>query len=264
MIEQTGGMEVRNPTLLLERPAWISNDLGAPTGAGIDIGVIDSGWDHILPIPQICKGVGFVDPQDELALLQSDDDQDRNGHGTACTELIHRIAPEARLHPIRVFGRRLETSVSMLQAAILYAIEHRYRLVNLSLGTVRAETLHALYTTCEQARRAGLVLVAATHNSRVWSYPAVFENVISVGSGSFDSAFDYAYRPGEAVECLARGNNQLVRWLEGRTVLMSGTSFAAPNITGIIALFLERYPAAALEEVRDLLARYAAPSNAER
>lgn len=254
-------MGIQNTTLLLNRPAWVNNDLGAPSGEGVHIGVIDSGWDHVLSIPQISRGVGFVDPHDELALFQSDDDRDRNGHGTACADLIHRIAPGAHLHPIRVFGRRLETSIPLLQAAILYAIEHQFRLVNISLGTFRSETLHPIYVTCEKARRAGLILVAATHNSNAWSYPAIFENVISVGLGDFDSPFDYAYRPGDAVECLAKGRNQRVRFLDGRIESVSGTSFAAPNITGIIALFLERYPEASLEDVRDLLSQYAKPSN---
>jgi subtilisin family serine protease len=49
--------------------------------------------------------------------------------------------------------------------------------------------------------------------------------------------------------------NQRLRWLGGREEVMSGTSFAAPHITGIVALILERYPRAALEEVREVLGR---------
>ena len=91
-----------------ERPAWVIDALGAPTGKGVRIGVIDSGWDRHVLIPQIEQGVGFVDPLDELSVLKSEDDHDRIGHGTACTDLILRIAPEARIVPIRIFGHRLE------------------------------------------------------------------------------------------------------------------------------------------------------------
>ncbi len=243
--------------LIGERPAWVRDALGNPTGRGVRIGVIDSGWDRTVPAPSVKQGVGFVDLQDDLTLGHSDDDHDRIGHGTACTDLILRIAPEATVHPIRVFGGRLETDATIIKAAILWALERRCQVVNISLGTLRADALYMLYATCELARREGLLLVAANHNSNAWSYPAIFENVISVGSGRFDSPFDYCYRPDEAVECLAKGKQQLVRSLGGKKEITSGTSFAAPNITGIIALFLERYPGASLEEVRHLLATYA-------
>ena len=247
---------VMPPSLEAERPAWVRDALGNPTGRGVRIGVIDSGWDRTQPAPAVAPGIGLVDPGDDLALCLSDDDHDRNGHGTACTDLILRSAPDAIIQPIRVFGERLETDPIILKAAIQWAIEQRCHLVNISLGTLRADALYMLYAVCEEARRAGVLLVAATHNSHAWSYPAIFENVISVGAAPLASPFDYLYRPDEAVECLARGRNQLIRGLGGKMDVKSGTSFAAPNITGLIALFLERHPGAPLTDVRHLLAQY--------
>ncbi len=240
----------------MDRPSWVIDELEAPTGKGVRIGVIDSGWDRTTPDPRVVAGLGLVDPEDELALAYSRDDHDQIGHGTACSDLILRQAPGAEIVPLRIFGHRLETSVPLLQAALEWAIENELRLVNISLGTYRLDALRPLYTVCEHAVRQGMIIVAAVHSRSLWSYPSVFENVLSVGMGPLKHAFQFYYRPDHAVECLAKGR-QRVRWLAGKTRLKVGTSFAAPNITGIVALLLERYPEATLADVRALLERYA-------
>ena len=246
------------PPAPFEPPAWVAEELGRPTGKGILVGVIDSGWDRACDDPRVLPGVGLVDPGDDLAMVRSDDDHDRVGHGTACIHQILRIAPDARVVPIRVFGNGLETSPGTLQAGILYAIERGVNVVNLSLGTTLEGTLHPLYAACEKARRQGIIVVAAGHNSSDWSYPAIFENVIGVSAGRFGSAYDYRYHLGdEALECQAWGVEQPVIWLGGSEQVKHGTSFAAPNITGIVSLLLERHPGATLEQVRKLLARHA-------
>jgi subtilisin family serine protease len=238
-------------------PAWVVSELGSPTGRGVRVGIIDSGWDRTLPEPRVLPGIGLVSAADELALGRSDDDADRNGHGTACADQVLRIAPGVQVVPIRVFGRDLETSPSVLCEALRWAVEQELDVINVSLGTNLPETLHPLYALCEKARRGGMLIVAAGHNVRDWSYPAVFENVIGVDADRFDSPFAYRYRPDEAMECVAWGVDVPVLWLNGRREPRSGTSFAAPQIAGIVSLFRERYPSAKLEDVRELLARYA-------
>jgi len=241
----------------LQRPEWVTRELGDPTGRGVRVGVLDSGWDRSLRDPRVLPGVGLTDPANELALGRTDDDADRNGHGTACADQVLRIAPDARVVPVRVFGRGLDTSPSVLYEALKWAVEQRLHVINVSLGTSLHETMYPLYVLCERARRSGIIVVAAGHNQQDWSYPAIFENVIGVDAAQFDSPFTYRYRPDEAMECLAWGLDVPVRWLGGRHVPRTGTSFAAPQISGMVALFRERYPDATLEDVRELLARYA-------
>ncbi len=240
-------------------PAWVTEELGRPTGRGVRVVVIDSGWDRTLADPRVLPGVGLVDPKDDLAMAWSDEDHDLIGHGTACADLILRIAPDAEVIPVRVFGKGLETSPSTLQHALQWAVEREPDVINVSLGTVLEETLRPLYVLCERARRQGTIVVAAGHNMREWSFPAIFENVIGVAAGRFESPYDYRFRPDEAMECLAWGLEQPVLWVGGERLVRHGTSFAAPNIAGIVALLRERFPKCSLEEVRGRLARYALP-----
>ncbi len=163
------------------------------TGIGVKIGVIDSGWDRSLIDNRVRKGIGFVNPQDELLLKVSSDDNDLNGHGTACTDTILRIAPDSFIYPIKVFGKNIETSPNILLEGINWAIKKELKIINISLGTLRKEALTPLYKICEIARRRRMILVAAKSNVDTSSFPAIFENVIGVESGNFESIFNYEF-----------------------------------------------------------------------
>lgn len=238
-------------------PEWVAAQLGGATGRGVRVAVIDSGWDRSLSEPRVLPGVGFVDPQDDFALGRNDDDNDVLGHGTACADLVLRVAPDARVIPAKVFGKVLETSPGTLHAALVWALEAGVQVINVSLGTRLENTRDALYAVCEMARRAGIITVAAGHNANDWSYPAIFENVIGVSAARFDSPFSFRYRPEHAMEVQGWGVEQPVLWVGGSRPIKHGTSFAAPNVAGIVALIKERYPQATLEDVREMLTRFA-------
>ena len=240
-------------------PEWVRRELGGATGRGVRVAVVDSGWDRALHDPRVLPGVGFVDPADDFAMARNDDDQDVLGHGTACADVILGVAPEARIVPVKVFGRVLETSPGTLHAALVWAIEAGVQVINVSLGTRLEGTLHPLYAACERARQAGIIVVAAGHNANDWSYPAIFENVIGVSAARFDSPYHFRYRAEHAMECEAWGVERPVLWIGGERVVKHGTSFAAPNVAGIVALILERHPGARIEDVREMLARFALP-----
>ncbi|HEX6373153.1 MAG TPA: S8 family serine peptidase [Longimicrobium sp.] len=244
-------------------PEWVRNELGGATGSGVRVAVLDSGWDRSIDDPRVLPGVGFVDPDDDFALARNDDDQDVLGHGTACADVILGVAPDARVVPVKVFGNKLETSPGTLETALHWAIEAGVQVINVSLGTRLEGTLHPLYRACERARQAGIIVVAAGHNANDWSYPAIFENVIGVSAARFDSPYHFHYRAEHAMECVGWGVDRPVLWVGGERVVRHGTSFAAPGVAGIVALILERHPEAKLEDVRQMLARFAVPGGGE-
>jgi subtilisin family serine protease len=244
-------------------PEWLSSWPPVANAPRVRVAVIDSGWDHGLADPRVVAGIGLVAPDDDFSLLRSTDDADRIGHGTMCTDLVLQAAPNAEILPVRVFGHRLETSPDILCAAVRYAIEGRARVVNLSLGTQRDDAVAPLYLACEEATRAGVIVIAAADNRNAWSYPAVFENVIGVAAADLPNPFHYLFRPGHALECVAKGVGQRGRTLGGSINVVSGTSVATPMITALTCRFLEREPHATLDRVRELLAQFAAVASDE-
>lgn len=232
-------------------PQW----LAGATGSGVRVAVVDSGWDRGIDDARVRPGAAIERSAGRLRV--TGDDRDRIGHGTAATHQVLALAPQARVVPLRVFGDTLETSPGAIVAALDRAVEERVDVVNLSLGTAREDALRPLYAACERARRAGAIVVAAGDNFGERSFPAVFDHVIGVAMGVFGSPYEYRYRPDQALEVEAWGVRQPVAALGGGMVLATGTSVAAPNVTGIVALLRQLHPGATLERIRELLAAHA-------
>ena len=175
------------------------------------------------------------------------------GHGTAVAGIIQKIAPDAALYDVHIFDASLTADGHALVAVIRWSIEHEMDIVNLSLGTTDVTFRDELADVCHQAREASIILVASEHNDGRESYPAIFPDVIGVTGGKVRGHYGYYYRPGHAIECVARGDLQRVCWTNPRYVMVSGTSYAAPHITGIVALIRQAHPGAPLEKVRKVL-----------
>ncbi len=229
------------------------------TGRGVKVAVVDSGLVPNHPkIGPVAGGTALAVGPDGT-IRYSDDHADCAGHGTACAGIIRRKAPQAEFYSVRIFDASLQADSRLLIAAIEWALEQGMELVNLSLGTTEVGQRDALARICRQAADQGILLVAAEHEEGQESYPALLPQVIGVGAGKLRGLYDYHYRQGAAIECIARGDPQRLCWLEPSEIMLGGTSFAAPHITGLVALILEAHPNADLEQVRALLHAHAQP-----
>lgn len=237
--------------------------LGWATGAGIRVGIIDSGAPAEGRNSRVRPGRAFGSEGSSGEARGTWDDRDRNGHGSACIEILQRMAPEVEIYPLRVFGRTLETSPETLATALRWAADLRLDVVNLSLGTLHMAALVPLYRACEEVRRAGTILVAAAAAGEAGSLPAVFDSVIGVGAAHFANPWDFRFRADNAVECLGQGAWSLQR-SGARERHVFGSSFAAPQITAIVSLLRQRFPGADRQEIRRYLAQYgvAVPASA--
>ena len=234
------------------------------TGRGVKVAVVDSGIvpDHPKVGPA-AGGVGLVMGPDGT-ICYSDDYADCAGHGTACAGIIRRKASETELYSVCIFDESLQAESRLLVAAIEWALDQGMDIINLSLGTTEVTYRDALERICRQAIDQGVLLVAAEHEEGRESYPAHLPQVIGVGSGKVRGLYAYHYRSGATIECIARGDAQRLCWLEPPEIMTAGTSFAAPHITGLVALIREAHPKADLEQVRQFLHTHAQPEAAPR
>ncbi len=246
-------------TICAFRTTDINKQFHYSTGKNVKVCVIDSGWNNLLLDSRIKQGIGLASRRNEFELDISKDTDDKIGHGTAVTDIILQIAPDVSIYPIRVFDKKLETSISILVEAVKWSIKNKMNIINFSLGTLEKEHLEPLYKICEIAYLNSIIIVASKSNSNEWSYPAIFENSIGVAYDDFESCFDYRFLKDEAIECVSKGYKRWALWNNREREYLSGNSFAAPNITGIIALLLENYPHAKLEEIRKLLEKFSKP-----
>lgn len=228
------------------------------TGRGVKVTVVDSGIDPAHPkVGPVWGGVDISVGADGQIVYDGDDFTDRAGHGTACAGIVRKKASDAELFSVRIFDESLSVRGEALVAAIRWATGQGMDVVNLSLGTTDVAFREAIAEACREAVEAGVILIAAEHNEGLESYPAALPEAIGVAGGKIYKKYGYYYRPDEEVACVARGDEQRVCWLDRREIMIGGTSYAAPHITGIVALIREAHPGARLEKVREVLQAHA-------
>jgi subtilisin family serine protease len=112
----------------------------------------------------------------------------------------------------------------------------------MSLSTTKKPFAGILHELADSAYFKRAVLDASAHNMPVESYPWRFSSVISVGSHEDPDPLAYFYNPSPPVEFFGRGVNVEVPWQGGRTLTVSGNSFATPHVSAICALVLAKHP----------------------
>ena len=105
----------------------------------------------------------------------------------------------------------------------------------------------------DQAAFAGVVLVCATNNVPAPTYPAQFSSVISVAAHDGQDPFSLDANPAPPTDFGAPGIDIQVPWLSGSTIVATGNSFAAPHVTGLVALLLSKHPHLTPYEVKTVL-----------
>ena len=216
-------------------------------GAGSTIAVIDTGIDeghealagHVLP-----GGYDFIGNDDQPWETDNgiDDDEDGlvdegAGHGTMVAGIILLVAPEAAILPIRALDDDGNGTAFGVARAIRYATDKGVDIINLSLGL--PQYCIAIDRAIQRADEAGIVIVAAAGNENTDDppyFPASSPAAISVASvGNADIKSDFSNYH-ESVDVSAPGERIFAPFLDGQWAVGSGTSFAAPFISGQAAL----------------------------
>jgi subtilisin len=217
--------------------------LAGATGKGVRVCILDSGVDGSHPlVGGLESAVAISLGEDDAVVASEDAEGDVSGHGTACAGIVRRLAPEASISSVRVLGANFTGSGGVLLGGLRYAIEQGFDVINMSLSTTKKPFASVLHELADSAYFKRTVLVASAHNMPVESYPWRFSSVISVGSHEDPDPLAYYYNPNPPVEFFGRGVNVEVPWLGGRTLTVSGNSFATPHVSSICALILSKHP----------------------
>lgn len=197
----------------------------------VRVAVIDSGIHPDHPhVGGVADGVAIT-PDGE-----SPDYLDRIGHGTAVAAAIREKAPHAHLVAVRVFDRTLAASVNSLVRAIDWAIDHDCHVINMSLGTTRAEHEARLSGVVGRAIDRGVIVVAAREDEGQRFLPGSLPGVVGV-TVDWDCPRDRFHvdaREGERPVWRASGYPRGIPGVPPSRNLM-GISFAVANVTGFIA-----------------------------
>ena len=212
-------------------------------GRGVTVAVIDSAID--VTHPDLAGAV--IESYDAVGGASYEKDT----HGTAVAGLIRGrgaasgVAPESRLLAVRAFAagqtaQEPEATTEAVVRGIQWAVDHGANVLNLSFTGPEDPALRQVLT---MARSRGVAAVAAAGNGGPTAppcYPAAYPEVIAVTAvDSEDRVYVDANR-GQYIAVAAPGVRILAPLKGGGYELFTGTSFAAAEVSGVVALLLER------------------------
>jgi subtilisin family serine protease len=233
---------------------------GGSSGSGVRVGIIDSGVDADHPdVAGVGEAVVVRAGEDGRPVADADNEPDVSGHGTACAAIIRSLAPQCELVSVRVLGPDFTGSGRDLVAGLLWALQNRCQVVNLSLATTRKEFASPLQELVDDAYFNNAIVVASAHNMPVLSWPWRFAAVVSVASHDRPDGYEFHYNPEPPVEFYARGADLDVAWPGGGHIRVTGNSFATPHISAFCALILAKHPGLTPFQVKSTL--YATATN---
>ncbi len=165
-----------------------------------------------------------------------------SGHGTAVCSIIVKECPQVELTVFPIFESTVDAiEIEKLEKVLAYIGESDviYDIVNLSSGVVELEDPNELYCLCKQITDKGTMMVAAYDNSGIMTYPACFPNVIGVDTNPrINYAREFEFVENSPINIRGYQRQQRVAWDKPSYILIRGSSFVAPYITGIIASIL--------------------------
>lgn len=212
--------------------------------AGVKVAILDTGIDytHEDLNDNYRGGYDFVfndnDPFDDSF----------ESHGTHVAGIIAAeddgvgiigVAPEVDLFAVKVLDGAGFGLAEWIIAGIDWAVQNGIDVVNLS---IEGPHIQALQDACDEAYRAGILLVAGSGNSLVEGgsvgYPAAYDSVIAVTATDSSNMPGFFSPIGKQLELAAPGVSVLSTIADGSYGFLSGTSRAAPYVTGTAALYI--------------------------
>ena len=218
-------------------------------GEGVTVAVVDTG---------ISKHPALTGCVVDYRNFTSDSDiYDTVGHGTHVSGIIgardglaRGIAPACSILSLKVLGHSGMGTNEWVAQAVRHAIEAKAHIISMSLGSTSPDD--SVHAAVRDACTAGVIVVCAAGNDGgSVNYPAAFAETIGVGAvDRTGTACEFSSR-GKQIAVAAPGQDITSTWLDGGYATISGTSMAAPFVSGVLALYVSAQLKAGKKVTRD-------------
>jgi len=223
------------------------------------IAVIDTGVDVDHPdlMSNFVSGYNTINNT-----ANADDDHNHGTHvaGIAAGVIdnsagIAGIAGKSKIMPIKAMGSDGTGQMSDVIEGIYWATDNGAKVINMSLGFSAPSAPKSLQDAVDYAYGKGVVIVAAAGNDNTGTprYPAALNHVIAVAATDSNDKKASFSNFGNHIDVAAPGVNILSTLKDGQYGMMNGTSMAAPNVSGVVALIMAHNPSMTPGQVETLL-----------
>ncbi|MGG0658524.1 S8 family serine peptidase [Rummeliibacillus pycnus] len=249
---------------------WNLNYVKSPTywkygylGKGVKVAVIDTGINDVPDLPNVVKRVSFVKDNPKTKSIDESDNKDRGnygeGHGTSVAAVLGAqiggatfdntisdvigVAPNVQIYSLKYADGTRDGRIAEVIEAFNWSIKHKMDLINISSSIYEDDP--SLKKAVDLAVKSGIIIVASAGNdgnTNKPTYPARYNNVIAVTSIGKDKICSSFSNTGTTVDFAAPGDYVPTINSNGELFYASGTSFAAPHVTGLLAILKEKYP----------------------
>jgi len=245
-------------------------DINAPAAWDVSTGssnivlaVLDTGiaLNHREFAGRLVQGINYITPNTDPA--------DDNGHGTAVAAiaaatggngiLIAGVDWNCKIMPVKVLNAAGNGQYSDIISGLTYAADHGAKVINLS--EAGKDVSSALNDAVDYAFGKGAILVASMGNDNTETpyYPAAYSNVIAVGATNskdqravpFTIGGQKGSNYGSNIDFVAPGDVMIGLSISDPNALTaySGTSVAAPMVSGTVTLILAVNPLLTYDQV---------------
>jgi subtilisin family serine protease len=210
------------------------------TADPVKVGIIDTGISNTHPdlVANIKGGINTISSGKSW--------NDDNGHGSHVAGIIAALnntvgvigaGPNADLYAIKALDRNGSGYLSDIIEGIQWAVVNHIQVINMSLGS--DSDVQSFHDAVIAAKAAGIVIVAAAGNTGgSVIFPAAYPEVIAVSATDQNDHIASWSSRGPEVDLAAPGVNIYSTYKGTGYATLSGTSMAAPHVTGCVALVL--------------------------
>lgn len=228
----------------------------------ITVAIIDTGIDTDHPeFVGRLSALSYNAAYDQIGLEYVEDDE---GHGTMVAGVIGAnsnnnigvagVTNHVQLMVIKANENNVDTfKDSHIIRGIYYAVDNGADIINLSLGSTYANPLTLKAVTYAEDNNVIVVASSGNDGEEIKIYPASFDSVISVGSVDRYSTLSSFSNFNDKVDVVAPGSSITTTNMANSYSTVGGTSFSAPYVAGIIALYKSIYPESSTTQVKSAL-----------